>query len=155
MSAQALPLAPRTQPFASPLQLVGVNYVRGGVTPEAGFDCFTLMAYVRWHWFAKLTPFAGIPARKLTTTQACAIGISRALGRRDPDGIEVPWAAIDPPSEGCAVALGRSRLGRLHHCGVWIEGGVLHAYESIGVVWSPAWRIGDLFARVEFYECTP
>lgn len=152
MNAQALPQVPRSAPLASPLQLVGASYVRGGVTPEVGFDCFTLMAYVRWHWFAKPTPFAGIPARKLSTAQACAIGIARALGRGE--SIDVPWRAIATPSEGCAVALGRARLGRLHHCGVWIEGGVLHAYESIGVVWSPGWRVTDLFARVECYECT-
>jgi len=145
-----IPAAPRCAPLASPLLLVGVPYVRGGVTPEAGFDCFSLMSYVRWHWFERVTPWAGIPARKLTSTQACAYGIRRALGAHE---TLAPWHRLGEPSAGCVVALGRARLARLHHCGVWIEGGVLHAYESLGVVWTPRARLPELFARVEFYEC--
>lgn len=151
--AEPIPLGPRRVMLSSPLDLIGVPYVRGGVTPEIGFDCYTLMSYVRWHWFERRTPYAGIPARKLTTAQLCAIGISRALGRHR--AIVSPWRPSAAPIEGCAVALGRAQLARLHHCGVWIEGGVLHAYESIGVTWTPHARIGELFARVEFYECAP
>ena len=147
----ALPQTPRRAPFVSPLQLVGVDYVRGGVTPEVGFDCYTLLAYVRWHWFDKPTPFAGIPARKLTAAQACAIGLRRAFGQRE--RMASPWRQLMVPLPGCAVALGRLRLGRLHHCGVWVADGVLHAYESLGVVWTPGARVPELFARVEYYEC--
>lgn len=145
-------LGPRIAPLQSALLLVGTPYVRGGVTPEIGFDCFTLMSYVRWHWFGRTTPFAGIPARKLTTPQACALGIRRALGRHREQ--LSPWHACTRV-EGCAVALGHMRLGRLHHCGVWFEGGVLHAMELLGVCWTPAERLPGLFARVEFYECAP
>jgi len=148
---ESIPDAPRSSPLASPLLLVGTPYVRGGVTPETGFDCYTLMSYVRWHWFERETPWAGIPARKLSSAQACALGIRRALGAHE---TLTPWQRLDEPREGCAVALGRAKLARLHHCGVWIEGGVLHAYELLGVAWTPRARIGELFARVEFYECT-
>ena len=153
-SAIDIPLGPRRAMFSSPLDLVGVAYARGGVTPDIGFDCFTLLCFVRWHWFARCTPFAGIPARKLTCAQACAIGIRRALGRGNAEPV-LPWRRIAEPIEGCAVALGRMRCGRLHHCGVWVQGGVLHAYERLGVAWTPGTRLAELFARVEFYECAP
>jgi hypothetical protein len=155
MTFSLMTFGPRVVPLTSALQLVGTPYVRGGVTPEIGFDCYTLMAYVRWHWFERTTPFAGIPARKLSPMQACALGIRRALGMR----VEAltPWHAIQTPIAGCAVALGHMRLGRgrLHHCGVWIEGGVLHAMEMLGVCWTPSERLPALFARMEFYECVP
>jgi hypothetical protein len=144
---------PRRAPFASPLELVGTPYVRGGVTPDDGLDCYSLMAYVRWHWYGRRTPLVGIPARPMTTAQACAWGIYRALGGRE--RLASAWTQLREASEGCAVALGRLRASRLHHCGVYVEGGVLHSFECIGVAWTPAERMPHLFARVEFYECVP
>lgn len=149
-----IPSAPRRAPLASPLKLVGTRYTRGGVTPETGFDCYSLLCYVRWQWFHRRTPFAGIPARKLTCAQACAIGIRRALTDH-PDWVS-PWLRQDVPTAGCAVALAHTRFARLHHCGVWIEGaqgGVLHASEVLGVAFIGSDRLRDLFGRVEFYEC--
>lgn len=140
----------RRRPLASPLDLIGAPYLRGGVTPEAGFDCYTLAAYVRWHWFTRPTPGGEIPSPQLSCAQACARGIRRAFGGRH--GELSKWQAC-APAPGCIVALGRSRLSPLHHCGVWINGGVLHAFDRIGVAWTPGDRIGELFGRVEFYEC--
>jgi hypothetical protein len=51
---------------STPLDLVGVRYRLGGVTPQAGFDCYSLLCYVRAHWFDRPTPFAGIPARRVS-----------------------------------------------------------------------------------------
>ena len=147
----------RTMP-ASPLELVGTPYTRGGVTPEQGFDCYSLMAYVRWHWYGRATPIAGIPARPLTTAAACAWGIYRTLGGRD--HLAPLWVECEP-RDGCAVALGRRRFGRLHHCGVFIvhpgniEAGVLHSFEQLGVCYTPAERVQHLFNRIEYYECVP
>lgn len=143
------------QAYREPLELVGLPYKRGGNIPEVGFDCFTLLAYVRWNFYHRSTP-GEIPARKMSAAAACALGIRRALGHRERLGGE--WVAMEAPREGCAVALGRSRLGRLHHCGVWVgqgfgDSGVLHALEGVGVVWTPGLRIIDLYSRVEFYEC--
>jgi hypothetical protein len=142
-------LPPLMQRPASPRDLIGALYVRGGVSPGSGFDCFTLMAYVRWHWFGRLTPLGVMPARKLATPALCALMIRRALGRAEDPA--APWKRVTP-APGCAVALGRSKLGRLHHCGVWWEDGVLHALDTAGVVWTPADRIGALYSRVECFE---
>lgn len=144
-----LPSSLRALP-STPLELVGVPYARGGVSPELGFDCYTLLAFVRWHYFKRITPVGTIPARTLPASRACVVGIRRALGHRD--ALPSPWERITTAREGCAVALGLSRIGRLHHCGVWIASGVLQAMDGIGVAWTPGERIRDLFARVEFYE---
>jgi cell wall-associated NlpC family hydrolase len=137
-------LAPRAAPYASPLQLIGVPYLIGGRSPALGFDCFTLLAYVRWHWYGRATPIAlDLTARPMSATRACAWGIARSVSA---------WRAC-APSEGCAVALGRAPRSRLHHCGVMVGGGVLHAFERTGVVLTPLDRLPGVFARVECYEC--
>lgn len=137
-------------PLRSPLELVGVPYVRGGVTPAVGFDCFTLVSYVRWHCFQKITPLIAVrPRRSIATSVLAALAIRRTLGSRE---FVSPWLRCEAHS-GCAVALGRTTFGRLHHCGVFVDAGVLHALDSCGVVWTPATRIATLYGRVEYYEC--
>jgi cell wall-associated NlpC family hydrolase len=130
--------------------LVGTPYHRGGMDPVQGFDCFTLLEYVRREFYGRDTPTAGIPAADLTSAQAAALGIYRALGGHE--HTPGPWVSCDPV-DGCAVALGRTRHGRLHHCGVLVENQVMHAMESVGVALSPIERIFYLYARVEFFEC--
>lgn len=149
MNAELIRL-PRTAP-ASPAELIGLPYTRGGNTPEKGFDCFTLMAYVRWHWFRRPTPIGDIPKRHLPPAALCALTIRRTLGRRV-DEVRGPWERCEP-HEGCAVALAQCALSRFHHCGVFVDGGILHALDRVGVCFTPAPRIRELFARVEFYEC--
>lgn len=142
---------PRQAPLISVFELIGAPYTRGGVTPETGFDCFTLLAYVRWHWFKRPTPIcAPFPRRRLTMGVACAVMIRRVL--RAPAVDESAWVRCEA-LEGCAVALAQSRLGPLQHCGVWVSGGVLHALEGVGVAWTPGERLQALFPRAEFYEC--
>jgi hypothetical protein len=152
MSEDVLPAVPRLQPLVSVMDLIGTKYVRGGVTPETGFDCFTLLAYVRWHWFARPTPIhAPFPRRSLTVGLSCALMIRRVL-RAPVRNTQSAWMRCEP-QEGCAVALSQTRLGPMHHCGVWIGGGVLHAVMGSGVVYTPGTRLETLFPRAEFYEC--
>jgi len=131
-------------------KLVGAPYRRGGNSPRDGFDCFTLVRYVRKHSFLRETPTGGIPSEKLPSAQAAALAIYRALGGKERVGS--PWLECDS-ADGCVVALGHWSVSRLHHCGVVIGDGVLHALESCGVVWTPMRRIHELYARVEFFEC--
>lgn len=132
------------------IRLVGVPYVRGATDPAVGFDCFTLLEYVRREFYGRTTPTAGMPAPHLTSAQAAALGIYRALGGHE--HTPGPWVPCEP-TDGCAVALGRRRFGRLHHCGVLVDSHVLHALNSAGVVLTPIDRIWYLYSRVEFYEC--
>lgn len=134
------------------LTLVGAPYKRGAETPREGFDCYTLMRYVRRVWFARETPAGAIPAARLTSSQAAALAIFRTLGGAE--RLASPWLEC-APAEGCAVALGRFKVSRLHHCGVYLHGGILHACEPMGVVWTPLDRARDYYARCEFFECPP
>lgn len=130
--------------------LVGAPYKRGGTNAAEGFDCFTLLRHVRRVYFQLATPVIGIPSDRLTSAQAAALAIYRTLGGRE----RLPrlWAECEP-AQGCAVALGRYKVARLHHCGCIVNGGALHALESCGVVWTPWERVLDLYKRVECFEC--
>jgi hypothetical protein len=139
---------------SSPLTLVGTPYVRGAVTPETGFDCFTLAAFVRWHYYGRHTPIAvQLPKPHRNPIMHCALVIRRMLGGRRADALAPPWQSIATPHAGCMVALGRTSFGPLHHCGVWVQGGVLHALEGVGVAFTPVDRLHGLFPRVEYFEC--
>jgi len=132
------------------LGLVGTPYRRGGSSIAEGFDCLTLLRHVRAEYFGRGTPVIGEPGDNLTSAQAAALAIYRTLGGRE--RLPQLWAPCDP-QPGAAVALGQFKVARLHHCGVVIEAGVLHALESCGVVWTPLNRLADLYKRAEFFEC--
>ena len=133
-----------------PMELVGVPYKRGGTDPASGFDCFTLVRYVRQEYFGRETPAGTMPTEHLTSAQAAALAIFRALGGQE--RINTPWVECEP-AEGCVAALGMWKVSRLHHCGVLVNAGILHALESPGVVWMPIERVWDVYARVEYFEC--
>jgi len=139
-----------TRPTLPPESLVGVPYKRGGTSPAEGFDCFTLLEYVRRVYYGTKTPHAGIPAAEIPSAQACALAIYRATGGRE--HMPSPWVQTDPV-DGCAVALARSKYRRLHHCGVLVDSYVMHALESVGVCMCPLERMWNLYGRVEFYAC--
>jgi hypothetical protein len=145
-------MSPTSAITGNPLALIGTRYVRGGVTPADGFDCFTLIRYVRATFFERDTPTVGVPAAILSSAQAAAFLIHRTLnhGKR-----ATPWWVACEPAPGVAVALGEFKLSRLHHCGVVCEDGVLHALEGCGVLWTPFSRLQTHYARVEFFECQP
>jgi cell wall-associated NlpC family hydrolase len=132
------------------MSLVGSPYRREGDTPRGGFDCFTLVRFVRKEYFGLETPAGHIPAEHLTSTQAAALAIFRTLGGKERIGS--PWVECEP-HDGCVVALGLWNISRLHHCGVVLSRGVLHALERAGVVWTPMQRIDELYRRAEFFEC--
>jgi hypothetical protein len=130
--------------------LVGAPYTRAGNTPREGFDCFTLVRYVRKHYFQRETPTGGIPSEKLTSARKAALAVYLAFDGKE--RIDSPWLECDA-AEGCVAALGAWKVSRLHHCGVVIGDGILHALDCAGVVWTPMRRMHELYARVEFFEC--
>lgn len=56
----------------------------------------------------------------------------------------------EDPQEGCVVLMGRRAAHVPHHCGVYIEGRVLHALPS-GNMYQDLASLGDIYERIEFW----
>jgi len=128
----------RTAAKGNPLELLGVPYVLGAADPACGFDCWSLITYVRRVHYHRPTPL--MPE---DFADACASGL---------------WRRILWPHEAAVVGLSRSHRLPLHHVGVVVPGGVLHAwngpYGGTGsVVLTPWDRLDQYFAQIEVYEC--
>jgi hypothetical protein len=126
----------------SPAALVGVPYRRNGEGLD-GLDCYTLVRLVRERYFGLPTPLAYTPAQQLSAPASAALGWHHA--RR-------LWTPCTP-HPGCVVGMARWSRGRLHHCGVLIDEGVLHAMADAGVMLTPLERLRSYFAQVECFEC--
>lgn len=105
-------------------ELIGTPYRLRGTDPGTGFDCFTLVHYVR-------TRYLGLP------TPVCS---RRSL-----------WQHCEPHL-GCVVGLAQRSFGRLHHCGVLIDEGVLHALPEAGVMLTPLARLHEVYRQVECFD---
>jgi cell wall-associated NlpC family hydrolase len=134
----------------SPLELIGVPYVRGGITPRDGFDCWSLVEYVRRVYFDLPSPLVDARARA---------GLAAAIRTIEAAKVSGEWVAIDPPGDAGSV-VGMAFAGRLflHHVGVSLGAlGVLHAWAGIisngrgSVTLTPWARIADRFKVVEVY----
>lgn len=58
---------------------------------------------------------------------------------------------VQLPSENCVVLMGKNQRLNLHHCGVYVDGRVLHATSS-GVFWQDLSSIKDMYSLLEFWE---
>jgi hypothetical protein len=62
------------------------------------------------------------------------------------------WERIDSPEDNCAVAM--SCGTKIHHVGVWLNGGCLHAVEGMGVIFNDIKRLKqNWYSKLEFYRC--
>jgi cell wall-associated NlpC family hydrolase len=129
-----------------PLVLIGVAYVRGAADPAVGFDCWTLVEYVRREFYQLPTPLAGTGRH---VAGATIIAEAQASGE---------WKALTVATPGAVVGLAVAKRLPLHHVGVAVEGGVLHAWNGFGasgagsVMLTPWARLQHMFRRAEVYE---
>jgi cell wall-associated NlpC family hydrolase len=133
-----------------PLSLIGVPYVLESSDPAVGLDCWTLVEYVRRECFARRT--CAVPPRSHSTVNA-AHAIAHARRRFE-------WQRIAIPGfPGSVVGMSISARLPLHHVGIALEGGVLHAWAGpssggVGsVVLTPWPRLAQSFKQIEVYEC--
>lgn len=138
--------APLTATPPTPLNLIGTPYRLHGATP-GGFDCWGLVLYVRREFYNLATP-VDLPASHAPRAVMAAIARSRRLPR---------WRQVSAPMPGDVVALSCSSLQPLHHVGVAVPDGVLHAYlgearAGGSVVLTPWARLTLHFPAVEYWR---
>lgn len=124
--------------------IVGIPWKNGGRTPQDGFDCW---GFFKWFYAEKLGitipyDYPYLPGE----TQKIAVAF------RDRMAGDETWIKIDSPENFCGVALSIGRV--IHHVGVWVNDGCLHATKGVGVVYNDLKQLRrNGFAKVEFYRC--
>lgn len=114
-------------------------YSPHGKGPDS-FDCWGLIWHVKLHIQKILLP-------RMEEYLAKNIGeFSKAYKNETKN-----WIRLDSPQELCIVALGKSI--NICHCGVVVEGLVLHSTESVGVRLDSFSDIKKKYKKIEFLEC--
>ncbi|WP_390679464.1 NlpC/P60 family protein [Burkholderia anthina] len=116
-----------------------MRWVDGARGPDT-FDCWGLLVWIqREHFDIRL------PERAIDP------GVMRDLYRTEVDAGR--WRIVPHPFDGCGVLL---RGGDQPHVGVFLQndgGGVLHAAEGAGVVYTPKRYLGEVgYARATWYK---
>jgi len=119
---------------------VGLPYLAGGRGPEA-FDCWGLLVHLQREHFGREFP---------DLQMGDAAASFAAYERRRASG---EWVVIPRPAHGAPALM---RAGMHPHVGTWLAvdgGGVLHAQEGAGVVWTPGSRLNLAgYGRIHYYE---
>jgi len=124
-------------------KLVGTPFVFGGMDPVTGLDCWGLFK----HYYSE---YLGID---VTYDYGIPDGVTNRIVRAFAyaTGHSGDWEALDEPEDSAAVAL--SIGNKVHHVGVWLSGGCLHAAKS-GVVFNTLEQLRrNGFNTIEFYRC--
>ncbi len=117
---------------------IGLPYAAGGRGPA--YDCWGLLMHLQREFFGVDLPEVG------GNWQAAALEYSarRASGA---------WLLLPTPEHGAPALL---RGGLQPHVGTWLAvdgGGVLHAQEGAGVVWTPAGRLNLAgYGRAQYFK---
>jgi cell wall-associated NlpC family hydrolase len=116
-------------------QYVGLPWIAGER------DCWSFFRQVQAAHFGRQVPAIDVDAlNRLESTRTFADHAERA-----------EWAEVQAPQEGDAVLMARSR--HPSHIGVWVNGGVLHAVQGVGVVWQRLAQIKlDGWQRITHYR---
>lgn len=80
-----------------------------------------------------------------SSVRAIAEAFSLAI-RKNPDG----FAQITEPVEISLVLMSRLATKKIHHCGIYVQGGVLHALPT-GPVFQDLASLGDVYKTIEFW----
>lgn len=120
--------------------LVGLPYEKGSFGPES-FNCWGLLYFVQLNYFKVQIPFA-----PLEDSEGCRKLFDDQLGQGS-------WARLERPEHGCGALM---RGGETPHVGIYLDidgGGILHAMEGVGVIWTPFYKLRSLsFGRTQYYR---
>lgn len=125
---------------ADVFKYLDLPHVYGANGPDA-YDCWNLLRHVQQTYFNKAMPIAPIGDE-----DAC-LQLFRSHCRSG------EWQQVDQPSHGDAALM---REGRQPHVGIYLDidgGGILHALEDIGVIWTRAQHLHSFgFGRTTYYR---
>lgn len=120
--------------------LIGLPYEEGSFGPDT-FNCWGLLYYVQQNYFKIQMPMA-----PLGDAQACKELFNTKLSTGD-------WVRLEQPLHGCGALM---RGGETPHVGIYLDidgGGILHAMEGVGVIWTPVYKLRSLsFGRTQYYR---
>ena len=123
--------------------LVGLPWKKGGRDLN-GFDCW---GFFKWFYATQLDIHI---ADDYDYLPGDTKKIVMAFAQATESGGD--WVKIAEPVEYCAVALSMNR--KIHHVGVWLDGGCLHAVEGLGVVYNSLKQLKrNGYTKVEYYTC--
>lgn len=119
---------------------VGMPYESGSFGPES-FNCWGLLYFIQTHYFKVQMPLAPIG-----DSEGCRTLFETQLQSGH-------WAALDKPVHGCGALM---RGGDSPHVGIYLDidaGGILHAMEGAGVIWTPLHQLRAMkFGRTKYYR---
>lgn len=108
--------------------------------PDPG--CWLLVADVFAHELERpVTEFRMINSSVRAIAEEFSLGL-----RKNPDG----FAQIAEPVEMSLVLMSRLATKKIHHCGIYVQGGVLHALPN-GPVFQDMASLGDVYKTIEFW----
>ncbi|SDV49829.1 NlpC/P60 family protein [Chitinasiproducens palmae] len=120
-------------------QYIGKRWEAGARGPDA-WDCWGLLLHVQREHFG-----LALPELPGTEMQTRAVYQGKLVTGE--------WELIDRPEHGAGALL---RGGREPHVGVWLAiegGGVLHALEGFGVIWTPGRDLRRLgYSRTRYHR---
>lgn len=122
------------------IEYLGLPHKPGAAGPEA-FDCWNLLRHLQAKHFDVMMPDAPIG------DEAACLELFKEKAESG------QWTSVAIPKHGdCALLRG----GRWPHVGVFLDfdgGGVLHAMEGRGIIWTRVAHLRSLgFGRVVYYR---
>ena len=116
--------------------VIGKPYAIGGYGPDE-FDCWGLVR----DYFGRVD---GIHIPHIDTTDVGLLGTCKRMGQT------AGWVKIPTPIDGSAVLMSQGKAA--HHVGIYINGGVIHAVDGVGVRWQSIIDIGYLWRVTGYYR---
>jgi len=118
-------------------EYVGIPYENGALGPNS-FNCWGLLVHVERKYFN-----VSMPVVDIECPEECAELFRMKLRGGD-------WCNVIDPVDGDAVLL---RGGTAPHVGIYVHGGVLHALEGVGVIWTNGSRLRAIgFSNAKYYR---